>query len=87
MNSENEVGITDLVPPFLLYPEPVMDSGEISAIVAVIGLVLSYFGAAIDPSLIQGAVSGIIAIVTFGAALWSWYLHRTKNATIASAGL
>jgi hypothetical protein len=60
-----------------------MDSGEISAIVAVIGMALSYFGITVDPALVNGAVAGGIAIVTFGAALYSAYSHRQKNLAAA----
>jgi hypothetical protein len=34
----------------------------------------------IDSSAITGVINGIIAIVAFGAALWSWYKHRQNNA-------
>ena len=64
-----------------------MDSGTISALVAVIGLALTYFGAGIDPTLITGAVQGVFAVVSFVAAVWSWWSHRQKNATMVAAGL
>lgn len=57
-----------------------MDSGEVASIVTIVGMVLSWIGVTnVDPSLISGAVTGCFAIVTFGAALWSWYIHRQKN--------
>ena len=59
-----------------------MDSGEIAAIVAVVGMILNYLGiTSIDSSAITGAVNGIIAIIAFGAALWSSYKHRQTNAS------
>jgi len=59
-----------------------MDSGEISSIVAIIGMVPSYLGiTGVDSMVIDGAVNGIIAIIAFAAALWSWYSHRVKNPT------
>jgi hypothetical protein len=59
-----------------------MDSGEISSIVTIVGLGFSYFGiTGIDSSVVTGAINGLIAVVTFGAALWSWYSHRQKNST------
>jgi Ni/Fe-hydrogenase subunit HybB-like protein len=60
-----------------------MDSGEVSAIVAVVGMALSYFGYNVDPALINGAIAGGIAIVTLGAALYSAYSHRQKNLAAA----
>lgn len=58
-----------------------MDSGEIASVVAIVGLGFSYFGiTGIDSSVVTGAINGIIAIVTFAAALWSWYIHRQTNA-------
>lgn len=57
------------------------DSGELASIVTGIGLVLTYFGVTgIDSSVITGAVEGVIGIVTFFSAFWSWYSHRQKNA-------
>lgn len=61
-----------------------MDSGEIAAVVAGIGLILSLFGVTgVDSTTINGAVNGVIGIVTFGAAVWSWYIHRQKNIAAA----
>lgn len=51
---------------------------------AVVGLGLSLLGVTgIDAGMINGVVNGFVAIITFGAALWSWYSHRNKNAVIA----
>jgi hypothetical protein len=61
-----------------------MDSGLGSAIVVILGMALSYFGYAVDPALINGAVAGAIAIITFGAALWSAYSHQQKNVATAA---
>ncbi len=57
-------------------------SGEIAAIVAILGTVLSGIGVTgIDPSLLSGALQGVVSLLTLGAALWSWYQHR-QNAAI-----
>ena len=60
-----------------------MNSAEISSIVAIVGMLFSYLGiTTIDSSTVTGAVNGLIAIITFGAALYSWYAHRQNaNAT------
>lgn len=58
-----------------------IDGGEIAAIVTGIGLVLTYFGVTgIDSSIITGAVEGVVGIVTFISAFYSWYSHHQKNA-------
>jgi hypothetical protein len=58
-----------------------MDSGEIASIVAMIGMVLSAIGiTGIDSTVLAGAVNGILSIAAIGAAIWSWYSHREKNA-------
>lgn len=61
-----------------------MDSGEISAAVALIGGILTALGAGDAVPFVGPAVQGILAIVSLGAALWSWYIHRQKNATISA---
>lgn len=59
-----------------------MNSGEVSSIVAIVGMVFTYLGiTSVDSTIITGAVNGIIAIITFGAAIWSWYVHRTSDNT------
>lgn len=59
-----------------------MDSGELASIAAIVGMALSYLGVTgVDSTVINGAVNGIIAIAAFGAALWSWYIHRSNNAS------
>ena len=60
-----------------------ISSGEIASIVVGVMLVLNYFGVTgIDSGAVTGVINGIIAIVGFGAALWSWYQHRaTRVAT------
>jgi hypothetical protein len=40
-----------------------MDTGEAAAIVALVSGVLTYFGIAIDPAVINAAVSGTFAII------------------------
>jgi hypothetical protein len=61
-----------------------MDSGEITSIVTIIGMIFTYLGiTSVDSTVITGAVNGLIAVVTFGAAIWSWYIDRTKNDTTA----
>ena len=62
-----------------------MDSGTITSVVAVLGLVLSAVGiTGIDSTVLAGAVNGVISIVAIGAAVWSWYSHLNKNAQIAA---
>jgi hypothetical protein len=57
-----------------------MDSAEIASIVAIAGMGLSYLGVTgVDSTVINGAINGVIAIVAFGAALWSWWAHRKNN--------
>jgi hypothetical protein len=56
-----------------------MDTGEAAAIVALVSGVLTYFGIQIDPTVINGAVTGIFAITALIAGIWSWYSHRQKN--------
>lgn len=59
-----------------------MDSAEISAIVAIGGMILSTLGVTgVDSSVLNGAVNGVISIVTIGAAIWSWYAHHTATPT------
>ena len=59
-----------------------IDSGEITAIIAVIGGILSTLGVTgIDSGVLNSAVNGIISVVTIGCALWSWYSHHVKNAS------
>jgi hypothetical protein len=58
-----------------------VDSGEISAVVAVIGMILSSLGiTGVDSTVLNGAVNGIICIITIGAAAWSWWVHHKINA-------
>lgn len=57
-----------------------LDSGEIAATVAVVGMFLNYLGiTGIDSGVITGAINGFIAVITLGAAVWSVYSHRAKN--------
>lgn len=54
-----------------------MTSGELTGIVAIIGTALSFLGVTgIDANMVSAAVNGVIAIVTFAAALWTWHKHR-----------
>jgi hypothetical protein len=61
-----------------------MDSGEISAIIAFLGSIAVYFNAGDLVPYIGPTVQGVIAVITFGAAAWSWYQHRAKNNAIPS---
>jgi hypothetical protein len=55
-------------------------TGEVAAIVTVLGVVLGGIGiTGIDPSVLNGAVNGVVAIVTLVAAIVSWYQHRKAN--------
>lgn len=56
-----------------------MNSGEVATIVAIVSMLLNYFGAAVDPTVITNAVQGFFAIVTFCGLLWSWYIHRENR--------
>jgi hypothetical protein len=60
-----------------------MSSGEIANIVGIVGMLLTYFGIAIDPALLNAAVQGIAAVITIGALCWSWYQHRQSSAQSA----
>jgi hypothetical protein len=54
-----------------------LNSGEVTSIVAVIGLVLSTLGiTGIDSTMLASVVNGVVSVVAIGAALWSWYKHR-----------
>lgn len=54
-----------------------MTSGEVTGIIAVIGTALSFLGVTgIDATMVSSAVNGVIAIVAFAAALWTWYKHK-----------
>lgn len=65
-----------------------MDSGQIASIVAVLGLILSTLGVTgVDSSVLTGLVNGVVSAVTLVAALWSFYSHRDKTATLASMGI
>ncbi len=56
-------------------------TGEVAAIVAVLGVVLSGLGVTgIDAGMVSGAVNGAIALATLVAAIISWYQHRKVNA-------
>jgi hypothetical protein len=60
-----------------------MDTGEIASIVALVSGALTYFGIQIDPAVVNGAVTGIFAIIALAAGIWSWYSHRQKNEATA----
>ncbi len=56
-------------------------TGEVAAIVAVLGVVLSGLGiTGIDAGMVNSAVNGTIALATLVAAIISWYQHRKVNA-------
>lgn len=61
-----------------------LDSTEVASIVAGIGLILSIFGVTgVDATTVNGFVNGLIGVITFGAAVWSWWGHRQKNQAAA----
>ena len=54
-----------------------MSSGEITAIVTVIGSVLGFLGiTGIDSNMLSGAVQGTFAVITVLAAIYTWWAHR-----------
>ena len=61
-----------------------IDSGTITAVVAVIGMGLTYFGITVDPTILTGLVGGVIAVVTALSAIWSAYQHTQKVAAPTS---
>jgi hypothetical protein len=57
-----------------------MDSGEITAIVGFVGMGLTYFGVTgVDSTVLTGVVNDIIGLISFGALLWSWWVHHKAN--------
>ena len=64
-----------------------MDSGETSSLVALLGGILTAFGAGNIVPTIGPAIQGILAIVTFGAAVWSFISHRNKTNALIAAGV
>lgn len=64
-----------------------MDAGETTALITIIGGILTVLGAGNVVPLIGPALQGLLAIITFGAAVWSFVSHRNKNAAIAAAGI
>jgi len=58
-------------------------SGELAAVVTLIGAALSMLGVTgVDAGMVNAAANGVIAIITFVAAIYAWYQHR--NAVIAA---
>lgn len=54
-----------------------INTSEIPAIVTVAGTIFSFLGiTGIDPQVLNGAITGIISIITIATAVWSWWLHR-----------
>lgn len=64
-----------------------MDSGEVSAIIVVVGGLLTAFNAGSLVPYVGPAVQGLLAIVTLVAAVWSWWKQRSKTSTIVAAGI
>ncbi len=62
-----------------------IDSGEISGIVAVLGVLLSIFHiTGVDANTLTGLVNGVVCLVTVCAACYSVWSHHQKN-TAATA--
>ncbi len=58
-----------------------MTSAEIASAVAVLGLLFNYFGfTSIGSDQITGALNAVVFLVTFGAAVWSAWVHRQNSA-------
>ncbi len=49
-----------------------MDAGEVTALVTIIGGIATAFGAGDLVPLVGPAVQGLLALVTLGAAVWSF---------------
>lgn len=58
-----------------------------AAVGAMIGLVLTAFGAGDLIPYVGSALQGLLAVGTFGVAAWSWWKHHTKTAAIVAAGI
>lgn len=57
-----------------------MNTGEVTSIVAIIGLILSTLGiTGVDSTIITGAVNGVVSLVVIFAAILSWLHHRWNN--------
>lgn len=59
-------------------------TGEVAAVVAIVGMLLTGIGiTGIDSGIISGAVNGIFSIITLVAAVVSWWQHRkVVNASV-----
>jgi hypothetical protein len=56
-------------------------SGEITAIVTVIGTLLGFLGVSIDPAVLQNGVAGILAFLVLLSGLWTaWKHHQVVQA-------
>jgi len=65
-----------------------MESGQIAAIVAVIGLILAAFNiTGVPADSLTKVVDGILAAVTIIAGIYSAYSHNAKNTAMTAAGL
>jgi uncharacterized iron-regulated membrane protein len=52
-------------------------SGEVAGVVAMIGTGMTFLGiTGVDATVVNNAVNGLIAIVTFVSAVWIWWKHR-----------
>lgn len=57
-----------------------MDIGYAASWVTIVGVVLSFLGVTgIDSSVISQAVTGVIALVTVGSAVYSHYKRPTQQ--------
>lgn len=64
-----------------------MDAGELSALTTIIAGLLTAFGAGNVVPLVGPAVQGILAVVTLGAAIYSFVVHRQNTAAMVAAGI
>ena len=72
---------SELVPDFLLVDDKGMTSGEIVSIATIIGTGLTFLGVTgIDSSVISSAITGVIALVTIVAAIYSHYTRPSATA-------
>lgn len=56
-----------------------MSNPEIASLITILGGILTAFGAGNVVPTVGPAIQGILAIVTFAAAIYSWWQHRANR--------